>query len=605
MSKSKAALRKPKPHEVAGDLLHKHYLLGAVAKQITYFPLSKYVGKEIPIGAYCQLVGERSIWFNDTIKLPAEQWLGVLSLATLVLGLGGPKRLEIPSSVSDLAAQLAALHWWKSIKVGILPEHFELPPELIAWGRLPLEAIAARLRSAPEDKVLDGHWTLTRASSAPLMLPAAVPTRIYATVGQPTPVPLEEVFSQALVDNARRALQVQYETNTPTREGINLNSAANRAKRWLINHYPLLGALVTQFDIVEDIEVCRRLDISIAAIQVRTGEIYVNPARALSFEESKFVVAHEVLHAGLCHSSRRNGRDPYLWNVSCDFVINDWLVSMGVGVPPGDGLLYDEALRGWSADDIYVRIASDLRLHRKLSTLRGNDVDMLDDDAFFTDREAFCKQALLQGLDYHQAAGRGTLPQGLVEAIRTLNQPPIPWQAKLAEWIQERFPLPERKRTYARPSRRQSTTPDIPRPRFIEPHDERTTCTFGVVIDTSGSMGREALGKALGAVVSYSQAQAVKYVRLVYCDATPYDEGYVTIDSLAMRVQVRGRGGTVLQPAIVLLEGQRDFPKTAPILVITDGLCEDDLAITRDHAFLVCPGGRLPFPTRAPVFYMQ
>jgi len=40
---------------------------------------------------------------------------------------------------------------------------------------------------------------------------------------------------------------------------------------------------------------------------------------------------------------------------------------------------------------------------------------------FFTDREEFCRRALLQGLDYHQAAGRGTLPQGLVEAIRTLT----------------------------------------------------------------------------------------------------------------------------------------------------------------------------------------
>ena len=37
-------------------------------------------------------------------------------------------------------------------------------------------------------------------------------------------------------------------------------------------------------------------------------------------------------------------------------------------------------------------------------------------------------------------------------------------------------------------------------------------------------MQRDELGKALGAAVSYSQAQAVKQVRLVYCDATPCDE---------------------------------------------------------------------------------
>ena len=317
-------------------------------------------------------------------------------------------------------------------------------------------------------------------------------------------------------------------------------------------------------------------------------------------------MAHEILHAGLCHSSRRQGREPYLWNVACDFVINDWLVTMGVGHPPDAGLLYDEELRGWPAEDIYLRLAGDLRIRRRLSTLRGNACDMLDDtpDAFFTDREAFCRQALLQGLDYHQASGRGTLPSGLVEAIRTLNQPPIPWQAQLAEWIQEHFPLPERRRTFARPSRRQSATPDMPRPRFVEPEGLRATHTFGVVIDTSGSMARDHLGKALGAIVSYSQAQAVRSVRLVYCDAVPYDEGYVPIESLGERVTVRGRGGTQLQPAIDLLQSRPDFPKGSPILIITDGFCEHTLTVERDHAFLLTPGRRLPFPTRKPVFVM-
>lgn len=51
------------------------------------------------------------------------------------------------------------------------------------------------------------------------------------------------------------------------------------------------------------------------------------------------------------------------------------------------------------------------------------------------------------------------------------------------------------------------------------------TRTYGVIIDTSGSMERADLGKALGAIVAYSQAQGVKQVRLIYCDAQPYDEG--------------------------------------------------------------------------------
>lgn len=607
MSKSRHKPRQPKPHEVALQQLREHYLLGAVVANLRFHPIAGSQHAVLPARAYCQIQGEATIIYNDAMPLSAPVWLGVLSLATLVLAVGGPRRLPVPAPLSDLAAQLAALHWWHTLKLGELPEHCALPLALVQWGRLPLDELAARLRAEPPHSLLDGNWTLTRSFQVPLMIAGAAPrVHQWSRVGVHQVIDHEAVFVQAVVDNAKRALQVQYEAHHVPREGSDPQSAAACAKRWLIDHYPLLGALLTQFELVEDLEVCRRMDIAIAAIHMGTGEIYINPARHLSLEQAKFVIAHEVLHAGLCHNSRRHGRDPFLWNVACDFVINDWLVEMAIGVPPGDGLLFDEALRGWSAEDIYLRLAADLRLKRRLKTFRGTDVDLLGDtpSKFFTDREEFCRRALLQGLDYHEATGRGMLPDGLVEAIRTLHQPPIPWQAKLAEWIRERFPLPERRRSYARPSRRQSVTPEIPRPRFVEPEDDRATRTFGVIIDTSGSMARDELGKALGAVVSYAQAQAVQQVRLVYCDATPYDEGFVTIDSLATRVSVRGRGGTVLQPAVTLLETRRDFPKDGPILIITDGLCEDQLSVTHDHAYLVSPGGHLPFTTHKPVFYM-
>jgi predicted metal-dependent peptidase len=604
MSQSSRKPRQPKPFEVALAQLQKHYLLGPVAGKVHFYAASKLQRVEMPRAAYCQIEGHSTIVFNDALKLDTTHWLGVLALATLVLAVGAPRRLPVPAALSDLAAQLAALHWWQQLKPGVLPEHFDLPPELLQWGRHPVEQIAARLRSEPPDEVLDGAWTLTRSSAA-LMLPGP-PANSWSPRGQAA-IDHEQLFAQSLVDNAKRALQLQFEANHATRAGGDPNGTAARAKRWLISHYPLLGSLLTQFELVEDADVCERMSIHIAAVQISTGEIYINPRRQLGLEQAKFVVAHEVLHAGLNHSSRRHGRDPYLWNVACDFVINDWLVGMNLGIPPEGGLLFDEELRGWPAEDIYLRLAADLRVRRRLSTLRGDDVDMLDErpGKFFTDREEFCRRALLQGLDYHQACGRGVLPAGLVEAIRTLNQPAIPWRALLAEWIQERCPLPERRRSWARPSRRQTATPDTPRPRFVEPEDDRATRTFGVIIDTSGSMQRDELGKALGAVVAYSQAQSVKQVRLVYCDAQPYDEGFVEIDALASRVQVRGRGGTVLQPAVNLLQGRADFPKDCPILIITDGLCEPNLQVSRDHAFLVSPGGRLPFPTRKPVFTMS
>ena len=601
-SKSRAALRKPRPFEEAVAQLRRHYLLGPVARQVNV-RARRPLEAERRAAWLCRIEADAHLVVDADAPLSVAQWLAVLAIATLVLALGAPRRLAVPSAHADLAAQLAALHWWRSLKLGVLPERMELAPEVLQWGRLPLVEIVARLKSEPEHELHDGRWTLNASLAEPLLASAAVVRRHAGSAVQA--LDLEQVFAQAMVDNARRALQAHNDAGQAPREGVDPNSNAARARRWLIAHYPLLGGLLTQFELVEDVHVCRRMDIAVAAIHVGAGEIYVNPARGLNLEQCKFVVAHEVLHAGLCHSSRRQGRDPFLWNVACDFVINDWLVTMQVGIAP-DGLLFDDELRGWSADDIYLRLAADLRVRRRLRTLRGDGVDLLDErpDRAWMDREEFCRRALAQGLDYHVAQGRGLLPAGLVEAIRTLAQPPIPWQAALAEWMRERFPLRERRRSYARPSRRQSATPDTPRPRFVAPDDERVTRTFGVVVDTSASMERVELGKAIGAIVSYAQAQEVREVRLVWCDAQPHDEGFVAIESLASRASVRGRGGTVLQPAVDLLQTRRDFPKDAPLLLITDGLCEDELRVARDHAFLLTTGGRLPFVTRKPVFRM-
>lgn len=111
------------------------------------------------------------------------------------------------------------------------------------------------------------------------------------------------------------------------------------------------------------------------------------------------------------------------------------------------------------------------------------------------------------------------------------------------------------------------------------------------------------IGKALGAVASYSAAHDVPFARVVFCDAQAYDAGYLSPDDIAGRVCVKGRGGTVLQPGIDLLEKARDFPRDGPILVITDGMIEERIAIKHEHAWLLPQGNRLPFRTRMPVFY--
>lgn len=75
-------------------------------------------------------------------------------------------------------------------------------------------------------------------------------------------------------------------------------------------------------------------------------------------------------------------------------------------------------------------------------------------------------------------------------------------------------------------------------------------------------------------------------------------------EAIAGRVRVKGRGGTVLQPGIDLLERAEDFPKGGPLLIITDGEC-DRLRIKREHAFLIPEGRNLTFVPKGKVFRIR
>jgi predicted metal-dependent peptidase len=373
--------------------------------------------------------------------------------------------------------------------------------------------------------------------------------------------------------------------------------------------FPLLGGLLSTMRIVAEATRCTRLGIRVAAVDPARRRIYLNPLHLKSVDEFVFVLAHELLHVGLRHEVRAQWRDPFLWNVACDFVINGWLVEMGIGEMPKLGCLYDPSLKGLSAEEIYDRIVANVAWRRRLGTFRGQGVgDILPPPSpeWWKSTEGvrlddFYREVLRAQWDLERHRRRGYLPAGLVEEIESLSHPPIPWDVALARWFDTHVRMPEKRRTYARPSRRQWATPHIPRPRWYTPEEIQKAHTFGVVLDTSGSMDERTLGKAVGAIAAYAMNREVPAVRLVYADAAVYDEGYVPPDQLLHTVRIRGRGGTVLAPAIAYLESADDFPEEAPILVITDGFC-DRLVVHREHAFLIPPGGQLPFSPKGPVF---
>lgn len=548
---------------------------------------------------------------NGWRRAAPEEWSNVIAqtLLHVVMSHTVPDRLD---AYWRAACEASAADFLRHLNVGRRPAELSVsvPP---LPGHDP-EAIARSLAAegAGALAVYGGHGVAGKGQ----------PGWIFLDDPPPLPPAQTKRHEDALSAGVRRNIMEAVETagaaaRGPSRGRRDPNSLAGRARSWFVANYPLLAALAASFDIIEDAAECERLDIALAAVDAELRRIYINPRHPWSYESLKFAMAHELLHVGLSHEQRRQGRDAFFWNIACDYVINGWLVEMGVGEIPTDNLLLDPELgfERESAEAIYDRIVKDLRLMRRLAktrTLRGaGKSDMLGErpPSWWRgpgcDLDAFYRRALTEGLDLHLVrCRRGLLPGDFVEEIRALQHPPIPWDVRLAQWLDAFFPPLERRRSFARLSRRQSSTPDIPRPIWMSPPELIASRTFGVTLDSSGSMSPRLLARALGAIASYALSREVPLVRVIQCDARPHDMGYVEPESLLGATAIHGRGGTVLQPAIDMLTGAADFPKDAPILVITDGAC-DALTIKREHAYLMPEGARLPFRTAAPQFHFE
>ncbi|MET8642483.1 hypothetical protein [Streptomyces sp. NPDC004675] len=533
----------------------------------------------------------------DRLADPAD-WAWALAHAVLHLGFGhvpAVKGTRVQPDRHDIAARCVVVNrFLLGFPVGRSPE--DLPASCpdgdeeqlaVRWRRDGLPAVYERCGTAggePDQLLVDGKGRWGQVPDWQLAFATALTRTVSAALD--------------MAGGRRDSLDGEAARRRPW----------ERALSWFISSYPLLGGVAAGIKLVADAELAHAHGISVAAVNAEAGEIYINPLRQFEDEEWRFVLAHEMLHAALRHGDRCGTRDPYLFNIACDYVINGWLREMQLGTMP-EGLLYDADLAGLSAEQVYDRIAGDLRRMRRLATLRGRGVgDVLGaplrPPGDYVDLDEFYRRGLAHGLDLHQQQERGFLPGALVEEIRALSHPPLPWDARLARWFDEFVPRPEPVRSYARPSRRQSSTPGIPRAGRCFPPEEVARCTFGVVLDTSGSMDRVLLGKALGAIASYAESRDVPAARVVFCDAAPHDAGYLPVTDIAGRVRVHGRGGTVLQPGIDLLHRARDFPPGAPVLVITDGWC-DVLRVRREHAYLTPQGARLPFTPQGPVFRVR
>jgi predicted metal-dependent peptidase len=132
------------------------------------------------------------------------------------------------------------------------------------------------------------------------------------------------------------------------KEGRNIKEAIKSVREChetMLNIMPWFGLRVAKAKV--------NIDPSVKTAATDGKNIVINPLMValLSMAEIIFVLAHEVLHIALNHHTRRGDRDPVLWNMAGDFIINALLRKAGLKMP--EAVLYDQRFDDMTTEQVY------------------------------------------------------------------------------------------------------------------------------------------------------------------------------------------------------------------------------------------------------------
>jgi predicted metal-dependent peptidase len=355
------------------------------------------------------------------------------------------------------------------------------------------------------------------------------------------------------------------------------------ARTWLIIDKPFLGALVMRLPLAEaDPSWC-------ATTATDARAFYYNRAyiAALSFEQTKFVLAHEALHCALSHFARRDHRHKRRWDIACDLAINPLLVADGLQAPPG-ALMHDE-FKGMTAEEIYPCI----RENAEEETLDRHLYDETNESQGTRDRPAGGgagqgepregggrtpqaqpdedargaqppppltaperEQLKVQWQQRLAGAAQSAMQAGrfggsLARLVDHLLQPRLPWRVLLARYLTA---TARQDYNFARPSRREGAA--------ILPGLKSSHIDLVIALDTSGSISNEEL-REFATEINALKGQTGARIRLLACDERLAPEGpwhFEPWEELVVPSRFQGGGGTRFTPVFEWVENQDRRP---------------------------------------------
>lgn len=323
----------------------------------------------------------------------------------------------------------------------------------------------------------------------------------------------------------------------------------------LLSHF-FWGKLALYLQMVE------RPDIPTLAVDGK--HIFYNPEFILSLDDdvTKSAIVHEIGHCMFEHIGRRLNRDPRLWNIAGDYVINlmihDTVDKNGKKeFKLGQGWLFSEKYRGMSAEHVYDLLKSQIEKNGDKGKGQGDGLgeplcDILDGSQSVAEQatqDLEWKVAVAQAAN--EAQKRGNLPANMQRFVDSLVAPKVPWREVLQRFINQ---VSKDDYTWVRPNRRFVAsglyTPSM--------YSERMG-PITVAIDTSGSIDQPTLN-AFGAEVRAITSQArPEKVTVIYCDAqVNHIDEFGPDDEL--HFDMHGGGGTDFRPPFEHIKESGESP---------------------------------------------
>jgi predicted metal-dependent peptidase len=341
------------------------------------------------------------------------------------------------------------------------------------------------------------------------------------------------------------------------------------ARVGLLLRHPFFGNLATRMGIKE-------ADDWLPTAATDGRNIYFNREffTPLTVKQVEFVIAHEILHAVFDHMGRREGRDPKIFNIACDFAVNGQIVRDRIGDHnlPDIKIFHDSKYYGWSAEQVYDEIYEKYD-EEQLAALGQMLDEHLDSDGNngkdgqpkYTKEELKkirdeMREAVMQAA---QAAGAGNVPASIQRMIKELTEPKMNWREILRQQIQSTI---KNDYTFMRPNRKGwHMSAILPGTNYEE------TIDICVSIDMSGSIGDEQAKDFLSEIKGIMEEYKDFKIKVWCFDTDVYNEadfdGY-TMDTF-MEYEPMGGGGTEFMVNWDYMKEHQIQPKK--FIMFTDG----------------------------------